>query len=68
MKDRKDIHPVPPPGLAPEAASFFRRGTSGAGREILSDDELASYDARAAQLAPPDLLEWLHRPSHGTPS
>jgi aryl sulfotransferase len=44
------------------AAAFFRRGTSGAGRELLADDELAHYYARAAGLAPPDMLRWLHRP------
>jgi len=43
-------------------AAFFRRGTSGAGCEILSDDEIAGYHARAAQLAPADLLAWLHSP------
>jgi hypothetical protein len=41
-------------------AAFFRRGTSGEGRALLTDDELARYYARAAQLAPPDLLAWLH--------
>jgi hypothetical protein len=51
-----------PPGVVQDAASFFRRGTSGAGREILSDEEMAGYYARAAQLAPPDMLEWLHSP------
>ncbi len=35
---------------------------SGAGREILSDEEMAGYYARAARLAPPDMLEWLHAP------
>jgi hypothetical protein len=29
---------------------------------LLSDEELASYHARAAQLAPPDMLAWLHSP------
>lgn len=61
MRNRGDIHPLPPSGIAPDATFFFRRGTSGAGREILSDEELAHYYARAAQLAPPDLFEWLHR-------
>ena len=50
-------------GIFLDTASFFRRGSSGAGREILSDEELARYHARAAQLAPPDMLEWLHSPS-----
>jgi hypothetical protein len=53
-----------PPGVVQDAASFFRRGTSGAGREILSDEEMAGYYARAAQLAPPDMLEWLHSASN----
>jgi aryl sulfotransferase len=44
------------------ASAFFRRGTSGAGRELLTEEELAHYDARAAALAPPDMLGWLHRP------
>lgn len=53
---------VPTAGICKSNAAFFRRGTSGAGREILSDEELAGYHARAAQLAPPDMLAWLHSP------
>jgi aryl sulfotransferase len=63
MRDRAERIIPTPPGAVEEAASFFRRGTSGAGREILSDEEMAAYYARAAQLAPPDMLEWLHSPS-----
>ncbi len=54
--------------LAPDAAGvlkdpsrFFRRGFSGAGREVLSRDELAHYQDRVVQIAPADLLTWLHR-------
>jgi hypothetical protein len=65
MKNLKDVHPPPPSGIVPDPAFFFRRGSSGAGREILSDEELASYHARAAQLGPPDMIEWLHRPVTG---
>jgi hypothetical protein len=54
---------VPTAGIFNSNAAFFRRGTSGAGREILSDEEIAAYHARAARLAPPDLLVWLHSPS-----
>jgi len=43
-------------------AAFFRRGTSGAGRELLTGAELAHYHARAARLGPADMLAWLHRP------
>ncbi len=42
------------------SAAFFRRGTSGAGREILTEQELAHYHDRVSQLAPPDLVSWLH--------
>jgi hypothetical protein len=59
MRGRADLL-VPTAGLFKSNAAFFRRGTSGAGREILSDDEIAGYAARAAQLAPADLLAWLH--------
>jgi len=41
-------------------SAFFRRGTSGAGREILSGAEIGAYHARAARMAPPGLLAWLH--------
>lgn len=51
---------VPAAALFKSNAAFFRRGTSGAGREILSEDQLAAYYARAAQLAPPGMLAWLH--------
>ena len=43
-------------------SAFFRRGTSGAGQELLTDDELAHYYARAASFAPADMLRWLHGP------
>ena len=52
-----------PAGIFKDTAAFFRRGTSGAGREILSDAEMAAYHARVARLAPPDMLRWLHSPS-----
>jgi aryl sulfotransferase len=51
---------VPTAGLFKSNAAFFRRGTSGAGREILSDAETSAYHDRAARLAPPGLLAWLH--------
>jgi aryl sulfotransferase len=51
---------VPTAGLFKSNAAFFRRGTSGAGREVLSDAEIGAYHARVAQLAPPDMLAWLH--------
>jgi hypothetical protein len=48
-------------GILKDNAAFFRRGRSGAGRELLRAEDLATYQARTATLAPPDLLAWLHR-------
>jgi aryl sulfotransferase len=48
-------------GILKDSAAFFRRGTSGAGAELLDSQELADYYRRAADLAPPPLLDWLHR-------
>ncbi|MEV7231355.1 sulfotransferase domain-containing protein [Polymorphospora sp. NPDC051019] len=62
MRRRADV-------LAPDAvnvlidrAAFFRRGRSGEGRRLLTPDEVERYHRRAARFAPPDLLDWLHRP------
>jgi aryl sulfotransferase len=52
---------APDPGLFVNPESFFHRGRSGAGRDALSAAELDRYHARVAQLAPPDLVQWLHR-------
>ncbi len=48
-------------GILKDSAAFFRRGRSGAARDLLTDDEMAAYYSRATQLAPADLLAWLHR-------
>jgi len=40
---------------------FFRSGTSGQWRGLLSDDDLRRYRKRLAELASPDLVAWLHR-------
>ena len=62
MKDRADFLVQVPPWVPADRAPFFRRGSSGAGREVLSDEEMAAYYARAAELAPSDVLDWLHSP------
>ena len=49
-------------GVLKDRAAFFRRGTSGAGRDEVGADGVEHYLRRAAELAPPDLLTWLHRP------
>ena len=48
-------------GVLRSKEAFFRRGGSGAGREVLSADELARYDARVRALAPPEVVAWLDR-------
>jgi aryl sulfotransferase len=39
---------------------FFRTGTSGQWRDLLDAATLDHYHRRVAELAPPDLAEWLH--------
>jgi aryl sulfotransferase len=56
-----------PTRIFKDSSAFFRRGRPGAAREILSGPELARYHARAARLAPPDLLAWLHGPGRPAP-
>jgi hypothetical protein len=48
-------------GVLKDNRAFFRRGRSGAGREVLTGSELARYESRVTELAPPDLVTWLHR-------
>jgi hypothetical protein len=61
MRSRADLLAPGPDGVLKNRAAFFRKGSAGAGSETLSSDELASYYERTAQMAPPDLLAWLHR-------
>lgn len=56
----RDLAPDPA-GVLVDTARFFRFGRSGAGLSALSSDARAVYLSRAASLAPPDLLAWLHR-------
>jgi hypothetical protein len=53
-----------PADILKDRSLFFRRGSSGAGREVLSPDELAHYRARVEHLAPGDVLAWLHGDDH----
>jgi hypothetical protein len=48
-------------GVLKDPTAFFRRGRSGAGRELLTDRELARFRERLSSLGPPDLCGWLHR-------
>jgi hypothetical protein len=61
MRARADQLAPDAAGILKDRARFFRRGESGTGREQLTDAEYAHYQTRAAALAPPDVLAWLHR-------
>jgi hypothetical protein len=66
MRARADELAPDPGGVLKDRASFFRRGSSGAARDILSRGDLDHYEERTAPLAPPDLLAWLHRGDAGS--
>ncbi len=61
MRARADRLAPDPAGIMKDRNAFVRRGTPGAGRELLTPEEFAGYENRAAQLAPQDLLAWLNR-------
>ncbi len=57
-----------PAGVIRDQQAFFRRGTPGSGGELLTSAELARYHERAALLASPALLGWLHSADIGSPA
>ncbi len=61
MRDRAEELVPDRSGVVRDAKAFFRAGRSGSFAEVLGSDELTRYHTRAAALAPPDLLAWLHR-------
>jgi aryl sulfotransferase len=61
MKGQAARQAPDPAGVLKDPAAFFRRGRSGAAAEILSQGEIAHYYERAAQLAPQEVLDWLHQ-------
>jgi aryl sulfotransferase len=64
MRSRADALAPDPDGVMKSRAAFFRSGSSGSGRALLTPTEARRYLERTAMLAPADLLTWLHRP-HG---
>jgi aryl sulfotransferase len=50
-----------PEAVLKDQARFFRRGSSGEGREVLSRHEVARYRDRVQHMGPPELVRWLHR-------
>jgi hypothetical protein len=49
-------------GFYNDRDQFFRKGSTGQWREILSDEDLSRYAARVAELVPADLAAWIHHP------
>jgi aryl sulfotransferase len=66
MRARADQLAPDPAGVLKDRERFFRRGSPGAAREILSSRDLDHYEERTTQLAPPELLAWLHRCEAGS--
>ncbi len=52
---------APDTEILTDPVEFFREGRSGAGRELLTEDDLEAYRKRVAPLAPRPFLDWLHR-------
>ena len=44
-----------------DTTGFFHQGTSGQWGGVIDDESLAHYADRVRELAPADLIEWLHR-------
>lgn len=61
MKARAELLAPDPSGVLKNRQAFFREGTSGSGRKLLTDEEFADYRSRVAKLASPDALAWIHR-------
>lgn len=61
MKNRSEHLAPDPASVLKDPASFFRKGTSGAGEYALGPEGVARYLERAERAAPAELLEWLHR-------
>jgi aryl sulfotransferase len=60
MRARADDTAPDARGVLVDRTRFFRRGTSGAGAELLAAEDLDRYRDRVADLVPPDLAGWLH--------
>jgi len=63
MRLRADELAPDPAGRFRDRTAFFRSGSSGGARELLSREEIARYHERAREFAEEDLLAWLHRDS-----
>ena len=61
MKDRaEELAPQVTEGFWNETGRFFNKGSSGQWQPFFGDGDVARYEARLHELAPPDLAEWVH--------
>jgi aryl sulfotransferase len=60
MRDRATTLVPDGGGVLKDVNAFFRKGTAGSWRELMTDDQLTHYEQRVAELAPPDVVAWLH--------
>jgi hypothetical protein len=59
---RRPSMTAPEAGVYLDDAAFFRKARKGEWRQILDNEQdLRRYNDRAAALAPPELLAWMHR-------
>ena len=65
MKSRAAQLVPDPSGVLKSHQAFFREGSSGSGAALLTPTQIAQYRRRTAELAPADLLAWLHRTPAG---
>ena len=64
MRERADeLAPDATQGILQSNRAFFRRGGSGQWHDLLDDEGRRRYAERVRQLAPQDLIDWVHRGS-----
>ena len=61
MQRRASVTQPAPPGILKDPHRFFRSGRSGDGRRACTRDQLDRYQGRVAELAAPEVADWLHR-------
>nr|VFJ47011.1 MAG: aryl sulfotransferase [Candidatus Kentron sp. FM]VFJ47340.1 MAG: aryl sulfotransferase [Candidatus Kentron sp. FM]VFK07558.1 MAG: aryl sulfotransferase [Candidatus Kentron sp. FM] len=60
-KDAEKHTPIPGWAFKEGAASFFYKGTNGRWKHMLTEQEIAQYEAVLSRVLPPDCTTWLKR-------
>jgi hypothetical protein len=61
MRERASAVVPDTAGVLKDANAFFRRGSSGAWRDVMTAEQVEHYWRRVDGLAPPEVVAWLHR-------